>query len=264
MASLPASDFRHFSKLLHLFSLFIDQRLRRMYAMLRPEHFLNLEETEHASLFTDLSRVWEGLKGLKEYVQKTVRPELLHTSLGQPGFIGENVFIGEGTVVEPGATILGPAIIGKKCQIRANAYVRENVIIGDHCVVGNATEIKHSILFNHAVAPHFNYVGDSILGSHAHLGAGVKISNFKLTQDTIFIDDVDARGMPIDTGMRKLGAVIGDYAEVGCNAVLNPGSLIGRHSIVYPNVFWRGILPDNMIVKNRAEQDVVVLRPREY
>jgi NDP-sugar pyrophosphorylase family protein len=235
-----------------------------MYAMLRPEHFLNLEETEHASLFTDLSRVWEGLKGLKEYVEKTVRPELLHTSIGQPGFIGENVFIGEGTVVEPGATILGPAIIGKKCQIRANAYIRENVIIGDHCVVGNATEIKHSILFNHAVAPHFNYVGDSILGSHAHLGAGVKISNFKLTQDTIFIDDVDARGMPIDTGMRKLGAVIGDYAEVGCNAVLNPGSLIGRHSIVYPNVCWRGILPDNMIVKNRAEQDVVVLRPREY
>ncbi len=256
--------FRDFCKLLYLFSLSIVQRIRRIPRMLRPEHFLNLEETEHACLFTDLSRVWEGLKGLKDYVAKNVRPEQLHTTVGQPGFIGENVFIGEGTVIEPGATILGPAIIGKNCQIRANAYIRENVIIGDHCVVGNATEIKHSILFNHAVAPHFNYVGDSILGFHAHLGAGVKISNFKLTQDTIFVDDVDVHGMPIDTGMRKLGAVIGDYGEVGCNAVLNPGSLIGRHSIVYPNVCWRGILPDNMIVKNRAEQDVVVLRPREY
>ena len=232
--------------------------------MLKPEHYLNLEETDHAVLFEGQSRVWEALKSLKSYIDENVKAVHNHTTIGEPGFIGENVSIGEGTVVEAGAVIKGPAIIGKNCQIRSNAYIREHVIIGDHCVVGNATEIKHSLLFNHAVAPHFNYVGDSILGFHAHLGAGVKISNFKLTQDTIFIDDVDQRGMPIDTGLRKLGAIIGDYGEVGCNAVLNPGSLIGRHGIIYPNVCWRGILPDNMIVKNRAKQDVSVLRPRDY
>ena len=235
-----------------------------MPAMLRPEHFLNLDESDHAQLFDGLSRVWEALKTLKSYIDENVRNEKHHTTIGDPAFIGENVSIGEGTVVEAGAVIKGPAIIGKNCQIRSNAYIREHVIIGDNCVVGNATEIKHSLLFNHAVAPHFNYIGDSILGFHAHLGAGVKISNFKLTQDTIFIDDVDQRGMPIDTQLRKLGAIIGDYGEVGCNAVLNPGSLIGRHAIVYPNVCWRGILPDNMIVKNRAKQDVAVLRPRDY
>jgi UDP-N-acetylglucosamine diphosphorylase / glucose-1-phosphate thymidylyltransferase / UDP-N-acetylgalactosamine diphosphorylase / glucosamine-1-phosphate N-acetyltransferase / galactosamine-1-phosphate N-acetyltransferase len=235
-----------------------------MLAMLRPEHYLNLEESDHAVLFEGQSRVWEALKSLKSYIDKHVSAERHHTTMGEPAFIGEHVSIGEGTVVEAGAVIKGPAIIGKNCQIRSNAYIREYVIIGDNCVVGNATEIKHSLLFNHAVAPHFNYIGDSILGFHAHMGAGVKISNFKLTQDSIFVDDVDHRGIPIDTGLRKLGAIIGDYAEVGCNAVLNPGSLLGRHSIVYPNVCWRGILPDNMIVKNRAKQDVVVLRPRDY
>ncbi len=232
--------------------------------MLSPKHYLNMNACEHADLFDGLDRVWEALKRLTDYIEQNLRKEKHHKTLGDPGFIGQDVFIGEGTIVEGGAMIKGPAIIGKNCQIRHNAYVRENVIIGDRCVVGNSTEIKHSILLDEAVAPHFNYVGDSILGSHAHLGAGVKISNFKLTKDNITVDEVDQLGIPLDTGLRKLGAVIGDHAEVGCNAVLNPGSLIGRHSVVYPNVFWRGILPDNMIVKNRAQTDVVVMRPRSY
>src|SRR5208283_3969432 len=121
--------------------------------------------------------------------------------------IGDRVIIGEGTVVEPGAMIKGPAIIGKNCQIRHNAYIRENVIIGDDCVVGNSSELKNALLFNGAHVPHFNYVGDSILGHKAHLGAGVKISNVKLVSGNVFVE-ID--GVLTDSGLRKFGALLGD------------------------------------------------------
>ena len=163
-------------------------------------------------------------------------------------------------MVEDGAMIKGPAIIGKNCQIRHNAYIREHVLIGDNCVVGNSSEIKHSILFNDCHVPHFNYVGDSILGYKSHLGAGVKISNVKLVPGNVFVE-ID--GVPFDTGLRKFGALLGDFAEVGCNSVLNPGSIIGRNSILYPNTNWRSILPENMIVKNKAAQEIVARHPRE-
>ena len=156
--------------------------------------------------------------------------------------------------------IKGPAWIGKNCEIRHGAYIRENVVIGDDCVIGNACELKNAILFNEAAVPHFNYVGDSILGHRAHLGAGVKISNIKLTTGNIFLDK---DGMPFDTGLRKFGALVGDRAEVGCNAVLNPGSVLGRGSMVYPNVSWRGVLPAHMIAKNTSPHSVVMMRPRE-
>ena len=170
------------------------------------------------------------------------------------------MFIGEGTVVEDGAMIKGPAIIGRNCQIRHNAYLREQVIIGDHCLVGNSCELKNALLFNHAVAPHFNYMGDSILGHRAHLGAGVILSNFKSFPGNV---TVEKDGVPFDTGLRKFGALVGDGAEVGCNAVLNPGSIIGRGAVIYPGVNWRGLLPANRIAKNKAEIEVVVKRPRE-
>jgi len=121
--------------------------------------------------------------------------------------------------------IKGPAIIGRNCQIRHNAYIRENVIIGDNCIVGNSTELKNTLLFNHARAPHFNYLGDAILGYRAHLGAGVIISNHKLVSGNV---TVELDGKPFDTGLRKFGALLGDGAEAGCNAVLNPGSILGR------------------------------------
>src|SRR6202012_1261897 len=152
-----------------------------------------------------------------------------------PAFSGPAVFIGEGTTIEDGVMIKGPAIIGRNCQIRHNAYIRQDVIIGDNCVVGNSTEIKNSLLFNNAQAPHFNYVGDSILGHKAHLGAGVKISNFKVFPGNI---TVEIDGKPFATGLPKLGALLGDTAEVGCNAVLTPGSILGRGAVVYPNVTW--------------------------
>ncbi len=150
--------------------------------------------------------------------------------------------------------IKGPATIGSDCQIRHNAYIRENVLVGDGCVVGNSCEVKNSLLFNHSVAPHFNYIGDSILGFKAHLGAGVKISNFKLVAGNIV---VELDGKRMDTGLRKFGALLGDLTDIGCNAVLNPGSIIGRGSVVYPNTNWRGFLPPNCIAKNRAVPEVV-------
>jgi NDP-sugar pyrophosphorylase family protein len=156
--------------------------------------------------------------------------------------------------------IKGPAIIGRNCEIRHNAYLRENVIVGDHCVVGNSCEVKNSLLFNRAVAPHFNYIGDSILGCKAHLGAGVKVSNVKLVPGNI---TVEIEGRLFDTGLRKFGVLLGDSTDIGCNAVLNPGSIIGRGSVIYPNTNWRGILPANMIVKNKAAQEVMARRVRE-
>ena len=227
-------------------------------AMFSPSDLFDLKQTEHASIFDGCQYAWEALKKIAPFLNANARSELRNSCLGN-AYIGKNVFIGEGTVVEDGVMIKGPAIIGRNCQIRHNAYLREDVIIGDGCVVGNACELKNVLLFNQCTVPHFNYVGDSILGYKTHLGAGVKISNVKLTAGNIMIE---LDGVPHDTGLRKFGALIGDSVDVGCNAVISPGSIIGRNSILYPNVHWRSILPANMIVKNQAAIEVVVRRPR--
>ena len=227
--------------------------------MFKPAELFDLNQTEHAAIFNGCKFAWDALRKIEGYLAANLKPDLRNTCDGR-AYIGEKVFIGKGTVLEDGVMIKGPAIIGQNCRIRHNAYLRENVIIGDDCVVGNSTEIKNSLLFNHAVAPHYNYIGDSILGHKSHLGAGVKISNFKMFPGNI---EVEMDGQPFDTGLRKFGALVGDSAEVGCNAVLNPGSIVGRGAVIYPNVFWRGILPANMIAKNKAGVDVIVKRPRE-
>ena len=227
--------------------------------MFKPADLFDLGQTGHAALFEGCKYAWEALNRIKEYVQANAKPSLRNKCEGV-AFIGDRVFIGEGTIVEDGVMIKGPAIIGRNCQIRHNAYLRENVIVGDECVVGNSTELKNVLLFNRAVAPHFNYVGDSILGSKVHLGAGVVLSNVKSMGGNV---TVEMEGQPLDTGLHKFGALIGDGAEIGCNAVLNPGSIVGRGAVIYPGVNWRGILPANMIVKNKALQEVVVQRLRQ-
>jgi len=138
--------------------------------------------------------------------------------------------------------------------------VRRDGVIEQQRVFDFGRVAHDAIVANDDVAPHYNYVGDSILGYRAHLGAGVKISNFKMFPGNI---EVEMDGQPFDTGLRKFGALLGDGVEIGCNAVLNPGSIVGRGAVIYPNVFWRGILPANMIAKNKAGIDVVVKRPRE-
>ena len=135
----------------------------------------------------------------------------------------------------------------------------EGVIVGDNCVVGNACELKNALLFNDCQVPHFNYVGDSILGRHAHLGAGVVLSNFKSLPGNVAVQNGNEK---IDTGLRKFGALIGDHTEIGCNSVLNPGSIVGRGSVIYPNINWRGVLTAEHIVKNAAPREVIAKRER--
>jgi len=225
--------------------------------MFKPRDLFDLGQTEHAALFDGCEFAWDALKKLKAYIDAYPQPDDPATT--RPGvFIGPNVLIGAGTVIEEGAMIKGPAIIGRHCEIRHNAYIREHVILGDHCVAGNACEFKHSLLFNHSVVPHFSYVGDSILGHKAHLGAGVKISNVKLMAGNV---TVLKDGKPFDTGLRKFGALLGDNTDIGCNSVLNPGSVIGRGSVIYPCTNWRGVLAANSIVKNQAPQQIISRKP---
>jgi len=226
--------------------------------MFKPGDLFDLNQTAHAALFGGCEYAWEALNRIAAYLAANLRPGLRNHCEGV-AYVGNRVFIGEDTIVEDGAMIKGPAIIGRNCQIRHNAYIRENVIIGDNCIVGNSCEVKNSLLFNDAIAPHFNYVGDSILGYKAHLGAGVKISNFKLTEGTIV---VEMKGKRFDTGLKKFGALLGDNTEIGCNTVLNPGSIIGQGSVIYPNTNWRGVLVANMIVKNRAVQELVARKSK--
>jgi UDP-N-acetylglucosamine diphosphorylase / glucose-1-phosphate thymidylyltransferase / UDP-N-acetylgalactosamine diphosphorylase / glucosamine-1-phosphate N-acetyltransferase / galactosamine-1-phosphate N-acetyltransferase len=226
--------------------------------MFKPGDLFDLSQTEHAAVFEGCSFAWEALERIRVYLRAHLHPGL-HNRCDGVAFIGPDVFIGEGTVVEDGAMIKGPTIIGRDCQIRHNAYIRGEVIVGDHCVLGNASEFKNALLFNHAQVPHFNYVGDSILGYKAHLGAGVKVSNLKLDGSNI---RVEVGGQRVDTGLRKFGALLGDRTDVGCNAVLNPGSIIGRGSVIYPNVNWRGVLAPGMIAKNKASVELTEQKPR--
>jgi NDP-sugar pyrophosphorylase family protein len=218
-----------------------------------PQDYLDLNHTEHRMLFDHSNNVWDALKQITSYLQFRLKPAIQGRSIGKP-FISGAVFIGKGTVVEQGAMIKGPAWIGEGCEIRNGCYIRENVIVGSGCVLGNSCEFKNSIIFDEAQVPHFNYVGDSIVGYRAHLGAGVILSNVKLDKGEITIPT--AQGL-IPTGLRKFGAVIGDRAEIGCNSVINPGSLIGREAVIYPGTVWRGIVPARSIVKTKQEHTLV-------
>ena len=226
--------------------------------MFKPADLFDLSQTAHAALFEGCDYAWEALARLRTHLEQTLRPARLGRCAAG-AWIGPDVFLGEGTVVEDGATIKGPAWIGRDCTIRQGAYLREHVIVGDGCLVGHACELKHSVLFNRCEVPHFNYVGDAILGFRAHLGAGVIVSNLKLTPGNV---TVEVDGLPFDTGLRKFGALVGDHAQVGCNAVLNPGSILGRGALIYPGVNWRGYLPPHLIAKNKAAVEVVTRRPR--
>ncbi|MBI5394931.1 MAG: UDP-N-acetylglucosamine diphosphorylase [Verrucomicrobia bacterium] len=224
--------------------------------MIRTADLLDLAQLEHAALFDGCEFPWQALARIKDYLRKNLKSGNHGTVVGSP-FIGRDVFVGEGTVIEQGAFVKGPALIGRNCQIRAGAYVRENVIAGDDCVLGNSCEFKNAVLLNGAQAPHFNYVGDSILGCEAHLGAGVICSNLKSLAGNV---TVAWEGKTLDTGLRKFGAVVGDRADIGCNCVLNPGSIIGRGSVLYPTINWRGVCPPESVVKLRQQHQVITRR----
>jgi NDP-sugar pyrophosphorylase family protein len=168
------------------------------------------------------------------------------------------VYLGAGVRLPAQATIIGPAWIGARTQIRPGAFIRENVITGEGCVLGNSSEFKNCLLMDGVQAPHFNYVGDSVLGNKAHLGAGAICSNLRLDQKPVFIH---ASGVSVDTGLKKFGAILGDGAEVGCNAVLNPGTIMGQRSMVMPAIAFGGVLAPSMIARVRQQ---VTLVPRKF
>ncbi|HJX98326.1 MAG TPA: UDP-N-acetylglucosamine diphosphorylase [Chthoniobacterales bacterium] len=226
--------------------------------MFAPAQILSLEHTAHPKLFEDHQYVWNALKQIASYLQFRLKPAVLGELIGRP-FISANVFVGRGTVVEQGAVLKGPAWIGENCQIRSGCYVRENVVVGNGVVMGNSCEFKNSIIFDEAQVPHFNYVGDSILGFKAHLGAGVILSNVKLDHSEIAVATKEGN---IATGLTKFGAIVGDRTEIGCNAVINPGSVLGRDCLVYPNVNFRGVLPDGYVAKLRQQIQVLERRSR--
>lgn len=225
----------------------------------QPEYFFDLSGFAHRALFDGVQQVWQALSGLARYIDEHLEPCLAGTVM--PGaYVGERVQLGEGCVVEPGAMVKGPAIIGPGTVIRQGAYIREYVLIGAGCVVGHATEVKGSILLDGAQAPHFNYVGDSILGRGCNLGAGTKLSNLKNDGTEVAVRGPDGRAMP--TGLRKLGAIIGDGVTTGCNAVTSPGTLIGPYASVYANVVVRGFVPARSIVKLRQQLEMVPRQER--
>ena len=189
---------------------------------------------------------WEILPLIKEIVKQVIAE-----GLEGYHFLEEGILVGENVKIAKTATIEAPAIIGPNTELRPGAYLRGNVIIGEGCVVGNSSELKNAILLNHVQVPHYNYVGDSILGDYAHMGAGSILSNLKSGGKNIVIHG----DQEYETGLRKIGGFLGDHADIGCGSVLNPGTIIGKNTQVYPLSMLRGCFPENSIVK--AQNNVV-------
>lgn len=222
---------------------------------IKTDNLFDVSAFKHKELFTSSEFPWEVLKKLNTYLlqQKLGRIEV-EIPEGVYLVDPETIFIGKGTVIEPGAYIKGPCIIGENCQIRQGAYLRGNVLVGDRCVVGHVSELKSVVMLNDAKAAHFSYVGDSILGNDVNLGAGSICSNLRIDHAEI---SVKWNGGQIGTGTNKLGAILGDGTQIGCNAVANPGSVTGKHAAVFPCVNFGGVVPENAKVK-MMEKPVVV------
>ncbi len=214
------------------------------------ENLYTLSETIAADIFEGATYPWEVLPKIKDFIVK------LGNSLPEDKYEkrGEDVWIAKTATVFPSAYIAGPAIIDEDAQVRHCAFIRGNAIVGRGAVVGNSTELKNVILFNMVQVPHYNYVGDSILGFKAHMGAGSITSNVKSDKTLVVAKSESGE---VETGLKKFGAMLGDMVEVGCNSVLNPGTVIGKNSSVYPTSSVRGYIPPDSIYKDKGE---VVIR----
>ena len=202
----------------------------------------DLNETIARDLFEGKTYPWEVLPEIGDFVMKL--GETLSDEFDHPE---ENIWIHKSVKIAKTATLNGPLIIDADTEVRPGAFIRGNVLVGKNCVVGNSTELKNVVLFNTVQVPHYNYVGDSILGTHSHMGAGSITSNVKSDKTLVVVKN---DGEEIETGLKKFGAMIGDYVEVGCNSVLNPGTVIGRNTNIYPLSPVRGVVPENSIYKS--------------
>jgi UDP-N-acetylglucosamine diphosphorylase / glucose-1-phosphate thymidylyltransferase / UDP-N-acetylgalactosamine diphosphorylase / glucosamine-1-phosphate N-acetyltransferase / galactosamine-1-phosphate N-acetyltransferase len=230
--------------------------------MLRPADFFDLSDPFVAAFFQDCDTVWQALPQIGGHVRRLLGEgqTILGEVMAGAHLSDRPFYIGEGARIEPGAFVEGPAFIGPGAVVRHGAFVRENVILLSGAILGHAGEAKNSLFLPRAHAPHFNYVGDSILGYDVNLGAGTRLSNLTLSSEK---DKVTGQRPPIkividgvtyDTGLAKFGAILGDEAQTGCNAVLNPGCLVGRRTIVYANLsLAKGYYPPNSIIKLRQE-----------
>jgi len=213
---------------------------------LTVKELFTLDETIAKELFDGVTYPWEVLPKISGFIME------LGATLSEEEYdkVGDNVWIAKSANVFPSAYINGPAIIGKHAEVRHCAFIRGNAIVGEGAVVGNSTELKNVILFNKVQVPHYNYVGDSILGYKAHMGAGSITSNVKSDKKLVVVKTPEGN---IETGIKKFGAMLGDEVEVGCGTVLNPGSVVGKHSNIYPLSSVRGFVPANSIYKKQGE-----------
>ena len=213
---------------------------------LTVKELYTLDQTIARGIFEGVTYPWEVLPKISAFIV-----ELGNTLSGDEyEKRGENVWIARSAKVAPTAYINGPAIIGKDAEVRHCAFIRGNAIVGEGAVVGNSTELKNVILFNKVQVPHYNYVGDSILGYKSHMGAGSITSNVKSDKKLVVVKTPDGN---IETGMKKFGAMLGDEVEIGCGSVLNPGTVVGSHSNIYPLSSVRGFVPGNSIYKKQGE-----------
>ncbi|HHZ06603.1 MAG TPA: UDP-N-acetylglucosamine pyrophosphorylase [Clostridiales bacterium] len=217
-----------------------------MFEQLKVENLLDINQTIAKELFENIQYPWQALSKISEFIM-AVGPTLPEEKYDK---IGRDIWVAKSANVAPSAFLNGPLIICERAEVRHCAFIRGKAIVGEGCVVGNSTELKGSILFNCVQVPHYNYVGDSILGYKAHTGAGTITSNLKSDKHKI---SISVAGDKLDTGLKKLGAIIGDNVEVGCNSVLNPGSIIGRNSNIYPLSMVRGFVPKDSIYKQAGE-----------
>lgn len=206
-----------------------------------------LEETIAGDYLAQFTYPWEALKGISDYI-KELGPTLDPAVYEQRG---EDIWVAKSATIAPTAFLGGPLIIDENAEIRHCAFIRGSAIVGKGSVVGNSTELKNVILFNSVQVPHYNYVGDSVLGYKSHMGAGSITSNVKSDKTLVVVKDYYDTKEEIATGLKKFGAMLGDYVEVGCNSVLNPGTVVGRNSNIYPISRVRGVIPSNCIFKDK-------------
>lgn len=207
---------------------------------------VDIEHTISKDIFLNDDKFYEIIPKIKDKVVE------IGNSLDKSRYdlIGDNIWISKSAVIDDSAKIIGPCIIDDNTEVRHCAFIRGGVIVGKNCVIGNSCELKNAIIFDNCQIPHFNYIGDSIMGYHSHIGAGVIVTNLKSDKTNIVIRN---NGNIIETGLRKMGSIIGDYVEVGCNSTLFPGTIINRNVNVYPLTRVRGIIPRDSIVKSENE-----------
>lgn len=230
-----------------------------MIEKLSIERFFDLSKFPYLALFEGIAFPWEALSRIKAFLSSIPLGKI---EVGIPEGVylvhPELISIGKGTVVEPGAYIKGPCLIGENCTIRHGAYLRGEVVTGNECVIGHDTEVKHSILLNHAQAAHFAYLGDCILGNKVNLGAGTKCANLRLDNKPVAIH---FNGTVYSTNLRKMGAILGDGTQLGCNTVTNPGTLTGKEVFSYPCTNFGGVVAEKSIIKPSSP---CIIAPRNF